>query len=105
MPNYFFEIIPFNRTELPSTPPPPRPSWRPPTAEATQRWGEFILSFLKFIYFLYFIIVNSQVGNNIAELLVPEMGETVDQSMLAALMSSSSMISAGASTEDVSYFK
>ncbi len=45
------------------------------------------------------------MGNNIAELLVPEMGETVDQSMLAALMSSSSMISAGASTEDVSYFQ
>ena len=42
------------------------------------------------------------IGQNIAELLVPEMGETVDQNMMAALMSSSSMINAGASTEEVS---
>lgn len=43
-----------------------------------------------------------QIGENIAQLLVPEMGDTVDQSMMAALMSSSSMINAGASTEEVS---
>ena len=63
-----------------------------------------------------------QIGENIARLLVPEMGDTVDQvnyyrgnkieslkifpdfiqNMMAALMSSSSMINAGATTEEVS---
>ena len=42
------------------------------------------------------------VGEKIAELLVPELGDKVDENMMAALMSSSSMISSGASTEDVS---
>jgi hypothetical protein len=37
-------------------------------------------------------------------MLVPEMGDNVDQSMMAALMSASSMISAGASTEEVGTF-
>ena len=41
------------------------------------------------------------IGENIAQLLVPELGENVDQHMMAALMSSSSMVNAGASTEEV----
>jgi len=41
------------------------------------------------------------IGNNLAELLLPEMGDTVDPAMMAALMSSCSMINAGASTEEV----
>ena len=44
---------------------------------------------------------DTQIGANIAELLVPEMGDTVDQNMMAALMSSSSLINAGASMEEV----
>ena len=43
-----------------------------------------------------------EIGNNIAELLVPEMGDKVDPAMMAALMSACSMINAGATTEDVS---
>ena len=35
---------------------------------------------------------DSKIGENIAQLLVPEMGENVDQNMMAALMSSGSMI-------------
>ena len=35
------------------------------------------------------------IGENIAQLLVPEMGENVDQNMMAALMSSGSMIQVG----------
>ncbi|TRY80945.1 hypothetical protein TCAL_04722 [Tigriopus californicus] len=42
-----------------------------------------------------------QIGENIAQLLVPEMGAKVDQNMMAALMSSSSMINAGATIEEV----
>eukprot|EP00095_Tigriopus_kingsejongensis_P004187 maker-scaffold47_size466558-snap-gene-3.44 protein:Tk04187 transcript:maker-scaffold47_size466558-snap-gene-3.44-mRNA-1 annotation:"---NA---" len=42
-----------------------------------------------------------QIGENIAQLLVPEMGENVDQNMMAALMSTSSMINAGANIEEV----
>merc|ERR1719445_1136585 len=41
------------------------------------------------------------VGNRLAELLVPEMDEKVDPSMMAALMSACSLISAGAGTEEV----
>ena len=41
------------------------------------------------------------IGNNLAEMLMPEMGDTVDPAMMAALMSSCSMINAGASTEEV----
>ena len=32
------------------------------------------------------------IGENIAQLLVPEMGENVDQNMMAALMSSGAMV-------------
>ena len=35
---------------------------------------------------------DAKIGENIAQLLVPEMGENVDQNMMAALMSSGSMI-------------
>jgi len=42
-----------------------------------------------------------EIGDKIAQLLVPEMGEKVDPSMMAALMSSCSMINAGATTEEV----
>lgn len=42
-----------------------------------------------------------EIGNNIAELLIPEIGENVDPAMMAALMSSCSLINAGASTEEV----
>ena len=44
------------------------------------------------------------IGNNLAELLLPEMGDTVDPAMMAALMSSCSMINAGASTEEVGIY-
>lgn len=44
-----------------------------------------------------------QIGENIAQLLVPEMGDKVDQNMMAALMSSSSMINAGATIEEVGW--
>ena len=44
-----------------------------------------------------------EIGNNIAELLLPEIGDTVDPAMMAALMSSCSLINAGASTEEVSF--
>ena len=42
-----------------------------------------------------------EIGNNIAQLLVPEMGDKVDPAMMAALMSACSLINAGASTEEV----
>ncbi len=42
------------------------------------------------------------LGERIAEILVPQLGDTVDESMMAALMTASSLINAGASTEDVS---
>lgn len=45
-----------------------------------------------------------EIGNNIAQLLVPEMGDTVDPAMMAALMSSCSLINAGASTEEVTFW-
>ena len=41
------------------------------------------------------------IGNRLAELLVPDMGETVDPTMMAALMSACSLINAGAGTEEV----
>merc|ERR1719348_2278407 len=44
---------------------------------------------------------NPDVGNKLAELLMPEMDEKVDPSMMAALMSACSLISAGAGTEEV----
>jgi len=46
---------------------------------------------------------NPEIGNKLAELLVPNMGETVDPAMMAALMSACSLINAGAGTEEVSY--
>ena len=42
-----------------------------------------------------------QIAENIAELLVPQMGESVDQAMMAALMTGASMLNAGASVEEV----
>jgi len=44
---------------------------------------------------------NPDVGNKLAELLVPEMNEQVDPAMMAALMSACSLINAGAGTEEV----
>jgi 3-methyladenine DNA glycosylase Tag len=44
---------------------------------------------------------NPEVGNKLAELLVPEMDEKVDPSMMAALMSACSLINAGANTDEV----
>jgi len=44
---------------------------------------------------------NPEVGNKLAELLVPNMDEKVDPAMMAALMSACSMINAGAGTEEV----
>ena len=44
---------------------------------------------------------NPDVGNKLAELLVPNMGETVDPAMMGALMSACSLINAGSSTEEV----
>jgi len=44
---------------------------------------------------------NPDIGNRLAELLVPNMGETVDPAMMAALMSACSLINAGAGTEEV----
>jgi len=44
---------------------------------------------------------NPDVGNRLAELLVPNMGETVDPAMMGALMSACSLINAGAGTEEV----
>lgn len=41
------------------------------------------------------------IGNNLAELLMPELGDKVDPIMMAALMSACSLIQAGASTEEV----
>ena len=43
-----------------------------------------------------------EVGNRLAELLVPSMDEKVDPAMMAALMSACSLINAGAGTEEVS---
>ena len=42
------------------------------------------------------------MGNKLAELLVPNMDEKVDPTMMAALMSACSLINAGAGTEEVS---
>ncbi len=42
-----------------------------------------------------------EIGENIAQLLVPEMGENVDPAMMGALMSACSLINACASTEEV----
>eukprot|EP00090_Calanus_glacialis_P007742 TRINITY_DN16198_c0_g1_i1.p1 TRINITY_DN16198_c0_g1~~TRINITY_DN16198_c0_g1_i1.p1 ORF type:complete len:998 (-),score=289.39 TRINITY_DN16198_c0_g1_i1:617-3610(-) len=44
---------------------------------------------------------NPDIGNKLAELLVPEMNEQVDPAMMAALMSACSLINAGAGTEEV----
>lgn len=44
---------------------------------------------------------NPEIGNRLAELLMPEMDEKVDPAMMGALMSACSMISSGASTEEV----
>jgi len=44
---------------------------------------------------------NPEVGNKLAELLMPELDEKVDPAMMAALMSACSMIQTGASTEEV----
>ena len=45
------------------------------------------------------------IANNIAELLLPEIGEEIDQAMMGALMASCSLINAGASTEEVSFMR
>ena len=42
------------------------------------------------------------IANNIAELLLPEIGDEIDQAMMGALMAACSLINAGASTEEVS---
>jgi len=44
---------------------------------------------------------NPDIGNRLAELLVPEMDEKVDPVMMAALMSACSLINAGAGTEEI----
>jgi len=44
---------------------------------------------------------NPDVGNRLAELLVPNMDEKIDPTMMAALMSACSLINAGAGTEEV----
>merc|ERR1719414_2027153 len=44
---------------------------------------------------------NPEVGNKLAELLVPELDEKVDPAMMAALMAACSVINAGAGTEEV----
>lgn len=44
---------------------------------------------------------NPDVGNRLAELLMPDLDEKVDPAMMAALMSACSMINSGASTEEV----
>merc|ERR1719237_850457 len=44
---------------------------------------------------------NADIGNKLAELLMPELDEKVDPAMMAALMSACSMIQTGASTEEV----
>merc|ERR1711981_1550739 len=41
------------------------------------------------------------IADNIAKLIIPELGETIDPAMMAALMASCSMINAGATTEEV----
>jgi len=41
------------------------------------------------------------IANNIAKLLLPEIGDNIDQAMMGALMASCSLINAGASTEEV----
>ena len=46
---------------------------------------------------------NPDIGNRLAELLVPDMGDKVDPAMMAALMSACSLINAGAGTEEVNY--
>merc|ERR1719282_1215417 len=44
---------------------------------------------------------NPDIGNRLAELLVPNMDEKIDPAMMAALMSACSLINAGAGTEEV----
>merc|ERR1719369_1353716 len=44
---------------------------------------------------------NPDVGNKLAELLMPDLDEKVDPAMMAALMSACSMIQSGASTEEI----
>merc|ERR1711962_1509608 len=44
---------------------------------------------------------NADIGNKLAELLMPELDEKVDPAMMGALMSACSMINSGASTEEV----
>jgi len=44
---------------------------------------------------------NPEIGNRLAELLVPNMDEKIDPTMMAALMSACSLINAGAGTEEV----
>ena len=46
---------------------------------------------------------NPDIGNRLAELLVPNMDEKIDPAMMAALMSACSLINAGAGTEEVLY--
>lgn len=45
-----------------------------------------------------------EIGNNIAEMLLPEMGDKVDPAMMAALMSSCSLINCGGTTEEVNQY-
>ena len=45
------------------------------------------------------------IGENIAKMLIPELGDTIDPAMMAALMASCSMINAGAGTEEVGIFR
>ena len=42
------------------------------------------------------------IANNIAQLLMPEIGAEIDQAMMGALMAACSLINAGANTEEVS---
>merc|ERR1719190_317475 len=44
---------------------------------------------------------NPEIGNKLAELLMPDLDEKVDPAMMGALMSACSMINSGASTEEV----
>ena len=43
------------------------------------------------------------IANNIAQLLMPEIGAEIDQAMMGALMAACSLINAGANTEEVSF--
>lgn len=46
-----------------------------------------------------------EIADNIAQLLLPEIGDSVDPAMMAALMSACSLINAGATTEEVILFE